>query len=164
MPESPSDLEALTSELATETSVPALLARTARLLTELLRAPACTISRVIGDVLVDLAHHWASGHQDRLGHGYLISDYPLTREVIERREPRTVFLGEDDADATESALLRELGFGSLLMIALECDASAWGLVEVYGAPGRRFEPEDVEVGRVVVAATGSALGRLEQRG
>ena len=58
-----------------------------------LDAPACTISRVIGDLLVDLVQHRREGSMDRLGHGYLISDYPLTRAVIADREPKTVYAG-----------------------------------------------------------------------
>src|SRR5213593_4678493 len=103
---------AATERLRAETSVPGLLGTTARTFVELLEAPACTISRVIGDLLVDLIQHRHSGKPDRLGHGYLISDYPLTRAVIEEGEPRTVFIDDPDADPAEVALLRELGFGS----------------------------------------------------
>src|SRR5207244_12385940 len=96
-----------------------LLAIAARWLWRLLGVSACTRSRVLGVRLVDLVEHHHSGRQDRLGHGCLVSDYPLTRAVIEEREPRTVFLDDPEADAAEAELLRELGFGSLLMVAIE---------------------------------------------
>src|SRR6266852_5253453 len=56
--------------LRAEQTVPGLLGATARAYVELLDAPACTISRVIGDLLVDLFQHHEGGKPDRLGHGY----------------------------------------------------------------------------------------------
>src|SRR5205823_4656383 len=85
--------------------------------------------------------HWADGN--------LISDYPLTRAVIETREPRTVYAPDAEADPAETKLLRELGFDSLLMLAIEAESTAWGLVEVYGN-GRRFEAPDVQVAQALL--------------
>jgi hypothetical protein len=155
-------LIAATERLRTETTVPGLLGTTARTFVEVLDAAACTISRVIGDLLVDLVQHRESGRPDRLGHGYLISDYPLTRTVIEEREPRTVFLDDPDADPAEAALLRELGFESLLMVAIDAGDDAWGLIEVYGKSGRRFDAADVGLVRDLAAEVGELLTRLEQ--
>jgi GAF domain-containing protein len=158
----PGQVAAAAERLRAETTVPGLLGATARTFVELLDAPGCTISRVIGDLLVDLFQHQQAGEPDRLGHGYLISDYPLTRTVIEDREPRTVFLGDPDADPAETRLLRELGFDSLLMAAIEAKDGAWGLVEVYGEKGRRFKDEEVELVRDLAAEVGDLLGRLER--
>jgi GAF domain-containing protein len=153
---------AATERLRAETAVPGLLAATARTFVELLDAPACTISRVIGDLLVDLIQHRQSGNPDRLGHGYLISDYPLTRTVVEEREPRTVFLGDPAADPAEAGLLRELGFDSLLMVAIAGEDGAWGLIEVYGEEGRRFSEEEVALARRLADEVSDALSRLER--
>src|SRR2546423_4994076 len=119
-------------QLRASTSVAELLGVTARAFVEVLDAPACTISRVIGDLLVDLVQHQRAGRPDRLGHGYLISDFPITRAVIETREPEIVYTGDPNADQAETSLLAELGFDSLLMLPIEADGKAWGLVEVYG--------------------------------
>lgn len=156
-------LAAATEKLREETTVPGLLRATARAFVELLDAPACTISRVIGDLLVDLVQHQQTGKPDRLGHGYLISDYPLTRTVIEEREPRTVFLGDPEADPAEVALLRELGFDALIMVAIAPDEDAWGLVEVYGEKGRRFADAEVELVRDLTSEVGDILATLERR-
>jgi GAF domain-containing protein len=158
----PGQLAAASEKLREETTVAGLLRATARAFVELLDAPACTISRVIGDLLVDLVQHQQAGAPDRLGHGYLISDYPLTRTVIEEREPRTVFLGDPDADPAEAKLLRELGFESLVMVAIAPDQDAWGLVEVYGETGRRFTDGEVELARDLAAEVGDLLARLER--
>jgi GAF domain-containing protein len=159
-PDQSARLAAATERLRAETSVPGLLGTTARTFVEVLDAEACTISRAIGDLLVDLIQHRKTGTADRLGHGYLISDYPLTREVIEQREPRTVSLHDPDADPAEAKLLRELGFDSLLMITLEAGDDAWGLIEVYGEKGRRFTDEDVLLVRDLTAEVGGLLDGL----
>src|SRR5438445_9793452 len=102
-------IAAARERLRAEKTVPGLLGTTARAYVELLDAPECTISRVIGDMLVDLIQHQKSGKPERLGHGYLISDYPLTRAVIEEGPPQTVSQNNPDPDPKETRLLRELG-------------------------------------------------------
>jgi GAF domain-containing protein len=159
----PANVAAASERLRAEKNVSGLLGATARAFVELLDAPACTISRVIGDLLVDLIQHKQGGKPDRLGHGYLISDYPLTREVIELREPRTVSVDDPDADASEVRLLRELGFDSLLMIGIEAEGGVWGLVEVYGEKGRRFEADDVTVAKALASEVSELLGQLDRR-
>lgn len=156
-----SGVAAAAEQLRTASSVAELLGLTAESFVGVLDAPACTISRVIGDLLVDLVQHRREGRAARLGHGYLISDYPLTRAVIDDREPKTVYTGDDDADAAEASLLAELGFDSLLMLPIEAENAAWGLVEVYGN-GRRFEAADVDVARALAAEAGDVLVRLSR--
>ena len=158
----PSQLAAVAERLRAEKTVPGLLSATARSFGEVLSSPACTISRVIGDLLVDLVQYERAGKPDRLGHGYLISDYPLTRAVIEEREPRTVFAGDPEADPSETALLAELGFDSLLMVALEAEDGAWGLVEVYGDKGHPFGDEQVAVAKVLAREASERLRQLER--
>ncbi|MEN3312630.1 MAG: hypothetical protein V7645_1959 [Actinomycetota bacterium] len=148
--------------LRAEKTVPSLLGATARAYVELLDAPACTISRVIGDLLVDLMQHQKSGKPDRLGHGYLISDYPLTRAVIEERRPQTVSRDDPEPDENELKLLRELGYDALLMVAIEGRDGAWGLVEVYGEKGRRFKVEEVELAQDLAEEVGEILKQLER--
>jgi GAF domain-containing protein len=158
----PAALAAATDRLRAETSVPGLIRTAARMFVELLDVPACTISRVIGDLLVDLFQHTKSGKADRLGHGYLISDYPLTRAVIEERRPYAVFQGDLEADPSEVRLLKELGYDSLLMVAIEGEDGAWGLVEVYGERGRRFEDTDLRVAERLAGEVGQVLRQLER--
>jgi transcriptional regulator with GAF, ATPase, and Fis domain len=158
----PEALAVAIDRLRSETSVPGLIATAARAFVEVLDAPACTISRVIGDLLVDLVQHTQSGRADRLGHGYLISDYPLTRAVIEERRPRAVFRADPEADESEVRLLKELGYDSLLMVAIESEEGAWGLVEVYGKKDRRFEDADLRVAHRLADELGQRLRQLER--
>jgi GAF domain-containing protein len=162
-PDRQAEFAAVTELVRGEESVPGVLGVTARGLVDVLEAKGCTISRVIGDLLVDLIQHRSTGEEaEALGHGYLISDYPLTREVIEQRRPETVFLGDPETDESEAALLRTLGFDALLMLPIEAGGEAWGLVEVYGDAGRRFDERDVEVVTRLVQQVGERLEQLEQ--
>ena len=156
--------ERSSAALEAETTIRGLLGTACREAVGLFDATACAISRVIGDLLVDLIQHRSTGEEaETLGHGYLISDYPLTREVIEQRRPETVFLGDPDTDESEATLLKTLGFDALLMLPIEAGGEAWGLVEVYGDAGRRFDERDVEVVTTLVQQVGERLEQLEQR-
>jgi GAF domain-containing protein len=123
--------------------VPAVLRATCRELVELVGAEGCVLSRVIGELLIEVAEYARSGNQLSLGHGYLIPDFPLTQEVIEQREARTVSLADPDADPNEAALLRELGFETLLMLPLVSRGECWGLVELYGKGDVGFAEEEI---------------------
>jgi hypothetical protein len=158
----PEAVAAAIDRLRAETSVPGLIAAAARLFVEVLGAQACTISRVIGDLLVDLFQHSRSGLVERLGHGYLISDYPLTRAVIEERRAYSVSQSDPGADQHEVRLLKELGYESLLMVAIETEDGAWGLVEVYGQPGLRFAETDLRVAEQLAGEVGQVLRQLER--
>jgi GAF domain-containing protein len=154
-------IEAVRATLQNQTTVPSLLAATARALVERLSAEACTISRVIGDLLVDLVDYNPSGHPVQIGHGYLVSDFPLTLEVLDRLESRAVFLGDPDADEKEAELLRDIGFDSLLMVPIEAGSRPWGLAEVYGKD-LRFGETETRLAEQVAEEAGAAIARLER--
>jgi len=141
--------------------VDAPLQATCRELVELLGADGCTLSRLLGDLLIEVAEYSPSGKRLQLGHGYLVSDFPLTREVLEQRESRTVSVHDDKSEPNEAALLRELGFDSLLMLPLEAAGEAWGLIEIYACGERRFGEEDARLARPVLEVTGSLLAARE---
>ncbi len=139
--------------------VPELLSSTARRLVNLSdSASACVVSRVIGDLLVDLTQHSLSGRIES-GHEYLVSDFPLTKQVIESGEPQVVSLTDPNADKAEADLLRRIGFESLLMVPLETNGSSWGLLEVYGDE-RGFGPDDISAAKQIAGETGRKLEEL----
>jgi GAF domain-containing protein len=146
--------------MAAETTIRGLLDTACREAVELFDATACAISRVIGDLLVGLAEHTTSGRPLAHGHEYLISDFPLTREVVESGEPRWVSRLDSDAEENESALLRKLGFESLLMVCLPTSNACWGLVELYAEHGH-FDTERAELSARFAARIGALLERLE---
>jgi hypothetical protein len=124
------------------TTLPDLLRTAARQFVEVADAEACAISRVVGDVLIEVFEFSLDDRTLVLGHGYLISDFPLTKEALEEDKPRAASLLDPNTDPSEANLLRELKFDSLLMVPLTCDGDPWGLAEIY-VNGREFSPEEV---------------------
>jgi GAF domain-containing protein len=124
-----------------------------------LDSSGCVISRVVGDLLVDLVEFTPDGRRLQLGHGYLISDYPLTREVLERREARAVSLHDDEPEPNEARLLKELGFEALLMLPLSVGDELWALVEVYRSGDKSFGEDHVAAAEPLLASAGDAILR-----
>jgi hypothetical protein len=145
--------------LAGETSLPGLLHAATREFVDVVGGDACAISRVVGQVLIQVAEHARDGRTLVLGHGYLISDFPLTEKALENDEPKCVSVHDEDPDPRESALLNELGFESLLMLPLHAPDGPWGLAEIY-VNGRYFGQDDVAAARPLAQAFGERLAVL----
>ena len=152
--------EQATVALAEEETIRGLLGSACREAVSLFDATACAISRVLGDLLVGLDEHTLSGRPLAHGHEYLISDFPLTREVVDSGEPRWISRLDPDADEHEATLLSKLGFESLLMVCLPSSGSCWGLVELYLEHGQ-FDPERAELAARFSSRVGTLLERLE---
>ena len=121
-----------------------------------LQADAAAISRVVGDVLILVAEH-APQRSLQLGQGYLVTDFPRTREVLQERTPYQMALTDSDADPAEAAVVSELGFGALLMLPLEIGMTTWGLVEVYRAESRAFADDEIRLAVELIAATAALI-------
>jgi GAF domain-containing protein len=134
-----------------------LLRLLCRELVEELGASACAISRILGELLVQVAEHTTDERTLVVGAGYLIPDYPLTARVVEDGEPVAVSLVDPDPDPDEAALLAELGYESLLMLRLSLAGRPWALVEVYADGGRRFDAADAERAGALVSAVEEKL-------
>ena len=114
----------------------------ARRLVAELDADACVVSRVLGDVLIMVTQFATVGTILNLGQGFLVSDYPLTAEVLRSGEPARLTLGDPAVDAAEAELLRELGYSALLMVPLRVAGEQWGLAEAYRKDTRAFGDAD----------------------
>ncbi len=115
-----------------------------------LDADACAISRVIGDVLILVAEWVRDGTGLQQGQGYLVSDFPETAEVLASRNPRALTLDDADLDPGEAFILREHGFGSLVMLPLDLNGAAWGLVEIYRVDRRPFSEAEIRRARELI--------------
>ena len=149
--------------LQRESTVPAVLKTACVLLTNELNAHACNLSRLVGQLLVDLCEYSCDGRRIQLGRGYLLSDFPQTQEVIERREPRIVSLFDADVDESEAGLLRDLKFDSLVMAPLVLDESCWGLFEIYREGTNLFTSEDVVRATSIIESTSAVLEDHQRR-
>jgi GAF domain-containing protein len=146
-------------KLSSETTVSGLLNAACQDLATTLDAKGCSVSRTIGDLLVELGQFVRLGDPLPLAL-YLVSDYPLTREVLEQGEPRVVSRADPEADPAEAELLERLGFESLLMLPLRARQDTWGLVEVY-RDGREFGSTEIQTAAALVDGVGELLAELE---
>jgi GAF domain-containing protein len=153
------DIDRSLEKIRAETSVSRLLNVTCAELAALLDASRCSVSRIIGDLLVELSDFHRSGDPPAL-ELFLVSDYPLTQEVIDSGEPRVVLRNDPSADPAETALLERLGLDSLLMLPLRSRGQNWGLVEIY-ADDRSFQPDEIELAITTVDRVGELLAALE---
>ena len=136
---------------------------TARLCEQLdaeIGATGCIVSRVIGDVLVQVAEHAPDGRTFQLGRGFLVSQFPTTADVLRTGHPSAVSLDDPAADAAEADVLRDLAVRGVLMLALRQGSAAWGLVEVYRIEPSGFTPEEIERATHVVHAAQERLGAV----
>jgi hypothetical protein len=155
----PGAQEQAIATLREQTTLPALLHAGTRAFVDLVDGTACAISRIVGDVLIQVSEYALDGRTLVLGHGYLISDFPLTQDVLERRVAAICSLLDDDCEATEAELLRELKLDSLLMAPLASPAGVWGLAEIY-VNGRSFTPAEVECVQPVADAFAEQIAQL----
>ncbi|MGZ8692634.1 MAG: GAF domain-containing protein [Gaiellaceae bacterium] len=152
------DVERSLARISAETTVSSLLNAACEELVTTLDAAGCSVSRTIGDLLVELAQCVRVADPLPLAL-YLVSDYPLTQEVIQQGEPRVVSRADPNADPAETELLERLGFDSLLMLPLRA-RDRWGLVEIYG-DDREFGTAEIETAASLVAGVGELLSELE---
>jgi diguanylate cyclase (GGDEF)-like protein len=161
------ELSAITHAIGSITSEggpQAVLDRACAQLTTVLGATACEISRLEGDVLRVAARMWPAPYEPTSGdYGYLLGDYPLTREVMESGRARAVSLGDEEPDAAEAFVLRELKMQAVLLLCIEVSGRPWGLVEVYDARPRVFNPAEAGLAELVVRQAAVLLEQCESR-
>jgi GAF domain-containing protein len=145
--------------LRRDSTLPDLLRTASVEFVEVVDATACAISRVVGEILIELVEHARDERKLMLGHGYLIPDFPLTQEVLEQGKTATCSLLEDDCEPSEAAVLRELELDSLLMLPLRSPNGPWGLAEIY-VNGRAFGREDAALAEPLADAFGERLVHL----
>jgi transcriptional regulator with GAF, ATPase, and Fis domain len=119
----------------------------ARELRARLDADALAISRVVGDVLIVVAHDTDDAVTLQFGQGFLVSDYPVTKRVLATGHPVGLTLNDADVDEAESRVLRELGFAALALLPFDVGGERWGLVEAYRLDARPFDAASLAVAR-----------------
>jgi GAF domain len=120
----------------------------------------CIVSRVIGDVLVQVAEHAEDGRTFQLGRGFLVSQFPTTEAVLQDGEPRAVSLDDPSPDDAEATVLRDLSVRAVLMLALPGNDGPWGLVELYRSQPSSFADPEVARALELVIAAGGRLREL----
>jgi diguanylate cyclase (GGDEF)-like protein len=153
-----SDAMSAAKAIEAESTVEGVCDRLCKSLVFVVGATACSVSRVLGDYVVDATDHalrevWLGDEA-----AYRISDFPLTAEVLEKGEPRAVSFVDGDVDPAEAFILRDLGMNALMMLPIVVAGRTWGLIELYEMRLRRFGEDDFAVAEFLVA---QAQRRLE---
>ena len=148
---------ALSSSLDLRDVLLELLDRVARLT----GATGTAVSRWDRDrgVLVTLVHH-SHGTNSLAEEGdedYTLTAYPATAAVLDTQQPRQIRLSNPRDDPAEREMLRKLGFGSLLMLALVVRGETIGLMEIADVRDRSFTPQDVEFCQAVCDVVATSL-------
>ena len=138
----------------------AVCSRLCKALVFVVGATGCLVSRVDGDYLVDVTSHALRDVALGRPAAYRIADFPLTAEVLETADARTVSFVDGDVDPAEAFVLRDLGMNALLMLPLRVHGTSWGLVELYEMRLRRFTEEDVAVARFLIGQAEKRLGAV----
>jgi diguanylate cyclase (GGDEF)-like protein len=149
-----------------EESVDGVLERLSKSVAFVVGGTAAIISKVEGPRLADVIRH--SMRDVDLGEdtAYLISDFPVTKEVLEKISVRSISFLDDDLDRAEAFVLRELRMNCALLLPLVVHGRSWGLVEVYDMRLRRFSREDEAVAWFIVGQAGlriESLGEVSGR-
>ena len=143
-----------------EDSVDGVLERLSKSVTFVVGATGALISKVEGERLADAVRH--SMRDIDLGEdtAYLISDFPVTKDVLDKIAVRSISFLDDDLDRAEAFVLRELRMNCALLLPLVVGGSSWGLVEMYDMRLRRFTREDEAVAWFLVGQAGRRIESL----
>ena len=98
---------------------------------------------------------------ERVGTGeesFDLHDYPLTAQVLQRRELAVVAVDDPNADPAEVALLKQMGAQTLLMLPLVARDQVVGLMELYSdLPGYRFTASHIRLAQTLADQSGVAI-------
>jgi putative nucleotidyltransferase with HDIG domain len=158
-------VSAAAESVACEKTRDTALRATARELAGLVAATGCVVSQLDGQVLRDVGAWWDGDKgpdPDFSEYGYLLDDYPLTRAVIERREPKAISLADDTVERAEAFVLREMGMEAVLMLPFVVAGRPWGLVEVYDQRPRRFAEGEAPLAELFLRQIAGVFVQLEQ--
>jgi GAF domain-containing protein len=126
------------------------------------QADACAISGYypMAEAVVTLAQHNVTDEWigDEVGKVFRLADYPATRTVLENHTCLVIRADDTAADPAETALLREWGVQSLLMLPLAVSGRPIGLVEIYRVrPPADFAPADIALCEVLAQQAAVAI-------
>jgi diguanylate cyclase (GGDEF)-like protein len=131
---------------------------------EALQADACTISRwePEADRVVTERDYvrCPDMHLLAAGTAYPLSEYPVTRRVIESREAAFLRASDPQVDEGERRVMQSYGAGMMVILPLAAgrEAPVYGVVELYRkADGRNFSENELELARNLAAQAAQAI-------
>jgi diguanylate cyclase (GGDEF)-like protein len=86
-----------------------------------------------------------------------LSDYPLTKQVLERQEAVQVLISDPTSDSAEVQLLLELGHSSLLMVPVVHRGESLGLLEAFSGAERPWTRSEINRARIIASQFASVI-------
>ena len=141
-------------------------------MTSVLDCHFCAISELdeTSNAVLTLAEYDHAGQRLPDASPYRLSEYPLTRRVLEEQTPAVVNVDDADADPAEVAALRREGDRSLLMVPLIYQGTSIGLLEIVDQKrSRQFSRQELRLagaiaGQAAVAIRNAKLFAERRRG
>lgn len=140
-------------------SLDAVLQTVADQMTRLLNSKGCALSlwdreQHVVETLVSYNTAWP----EPPGTAYNLHDYPVTRRVLETRQPIVIQRGDPMADQAELALMQEQGIQTLLMLPLVARDRVMGLVELIDDTHiRDYTAEEIRMAESLAAQAAAAI-------
>lgn len=149
------DLSSVHARLAAAL-VPGEVAEALGVLTRLMLVDDVALSQVRHREMAVVSHHaWTTG-----GSVYRLDDYPATQRALDTGEPVAVRVDDSTSDQDEVRLLREIGYGSLLIVPVVHDGEQLGVIELYARTCRAWSEQEVLLAQEAARSTAVALVRL----
>lgn len=145
-----------------------ILGTVAEKMTEAVKATACVISEwsLEANTPIVLAEYNTEALSSNGSTESLIAaKYPAVYRRLNNQEPLAIRIDDLNADPAEVALLRQLGWGTVLALPLVAAYHVLGYVEVYDARRRDFSEADVRLSATLAGQAAVAIenARLFQR-
>jgi diguanylate cyclase (GGDEF)-like protein len=86
-----------------------------------------------------------------------LSDFPLTKQVLERQEAVQVLISDPTSDSAEVQLLLELGHSSLLMVPVVHRGESLGLLEAFSGAERPWTRSEINRARIIASQFASVI-------
>jgi EAL domain-containing protein (putative c-di-GMP-specific phosphodiesterase class I) len=103
-----------------------------------------------------------AGGPDRLEDRYVVAEYPATERLLREQDSAQVLASDPEADRDEVAVLRKLGYASVLMLPICCGGRTIGLFEAYGRRERPWSRFEIGRARIIALQLGAALERISR--
>jgi HD-GYP domain-containing protein (c-di-GMP phosphodiesterase class II) len=145
--------------------LPDLCAGLASAVAGALHADACLVSLLDFDdptLLRDVAASVAEpGQLNLVAQTFALSDFPVTRHVIETGHAAELSVNDPAIDRAEKQVLDELGFARVLLCSFEVEGRSIGTVEAYRVDDRAFRRDDPKQVSVLTAFAGGVYTKLQ---
>ena len=127
------------------------------------------IAAVLGCARVDLSYYNAQENYVEavlesgwvlVGQRYDLADYPVSSDVLTRNVAAQVLLDAPGADEAEASVLRQEGFGSVLIVPVRSAGRPVGMLEAYQVQRQPWTRRQIRTARSLAAVLGPMLARL----